>query len=164
MIIFIVRGHSRYLLCLDNYHCIVILVLIGCCLATEEKQNQRVSLRRKEENDLGTRLVCEYPQSAGKVTLSPADKEQLTRNSFETFSSCEILKLDHLGIVDMENGVFSNMGRLYELHIDGDNIDIRQGLFEGLESLASLSLTNMSIISLLLSHQSVCYYISYMGF
>ena len=73
----------------------------------------------------------------------------MKKDSFETFRDCEVLKLKDLGIVDMENGVFSTMHNLVELYIEGDKIDIRAGIFEGLElAKGTLSLTNMSINTL----------------
>ncbi len=49
----------------------------------------------------------------------------------------------------MENGVFSSMENLRHLYIEGDMINIRAGIFEGLEMWdGTLSLTNMSISSL----------------
>ncbi len=85
---------------------------------------------------------------AGEVILSQADKELLTQESFRTFTNCEVLIMNYLGISNVADGAFSTMERLTHLSIEGDIIDIRLAIFEGLESLYSLSLTNMSISSL----------------
>ena len=98
-------------------------------------------MRRSEDgHDEKTMLTCSYPTNAGQVLLTSNDKQFLTRKSFETFSNCSTLKMNNLGIVAMQDGVFANMGKLNTLYIDGDKINITKGMFDGLKRLYYLSL------------------------
>ncbi len=135
---------------IGNLHCFVILMLLGYRWALKNEQYQedkRNPNRGIEDIGTGTLLTCHWPKTEGEVMLSPADKQLLTKDSFETFSKCESLALNNLGIVNMENDVFSTMLALEYLYIRNDKIVIRPDMFDGL-NLVSLYLTNMSIISL----------------
>ncbi len=130
--------------CLGTLQCLLILFLIGSCLATKHKQNQREA-GGDDVIKQGPKLACDWPRNAGEITLSTANKKFLTKDVFETFTECVSLSMDSLGIEQMEDGVFSTMKHLKNLFISNDKIEIRAGIFEGLENLGALELTNMSI-------------------
>ncbi len=124
------------------------MLLIGYCIAKEPieyYEDKRVPDSRGEDvNSQGTLLTCWWPKDAGRVILSSKDKQILTQDKFESFSECRSLDLINLGIVDMENAVFSTMGNLQYLTIGDDDIHLRPAMFEGLD-LKMISLYNMSI-------------------
>ncbi len=122
----------------------LILFLIGCCLATNNKQNPREA-GGDDVTEQESKLACDWPRDGGEITLSTGDRKFLTKGVFETFSECVSLSMDSLGIEEMKEGVFSTMKHLKNLFIRNDKIEIRAGIFEGLENLGALELTNMSI-------------------
>lgn len=137
-----------------NHKNILLLILISSGLASEDKhyhESQRSPAGRRSEdvNNGETRLTCTIPQGEGEVILTKEDKKLLTKESFKTFSECNSLSMKNLGISAMADGVFSDMEHLSHLFIEGDNIDIRPEIFEGLDLKGgTLSLINMSITSL----------------
>ncbi len=127
------------------------MLLVGCGWTLKNKQyheDGRTYNRRSEDKETeGNILTCHWPENEGKVILNPEDKQLLTKDKFQTFSKCESLALNNLGIVDMADDVFSTMHDLEYLYIRNDKIVIRPGVFDGVK-LEGLYLTNLSIISL----------------